>query len=66
MSPISRCCWTVANPIISTSIFHVPGGMFENTKFPDSSVEVEIWRSPCLAVTVAPGMARPPDLTEPR
>ena len=61
--PTSRV--SLAKPIISTSMVHVPSANSGNEYAPWSSVVVTIFLSPCVAVTVAPGTGNPPDLTAP-
>src|ERR1017187_1837461 len=52
-------------PSISTSIVHAPSARSAKEYRPFSSVVVNSFLSPLLAVTVAPGTESPPDLTVP-
>jgi hypothetical protein len=52
-------------PKISTCSDQAPEARLLNVYWPESSVVVTIFCSPCVAVTVAPGMASPPERTVP-
>jgi hypothetical protein len=52
-------------PKISTWRVQAPAARLLNVYCPESSVVVTIFCSPCEAVTVAPGMASPPERTIP-
>ncbi len=52
-------------PNISTWSFHTPAARLLKVYWPASSVVVAIFCSPCVAITVAPGIASPPDRTIP-
>ena len=66
VSLIAAILETPVKPDISTSMVQSPGPRFGNTNIPPSSVEVTIFWSPRVAVTLAPGMGKPPTFTLPR
>jgi hypothetical protein len=59
------CRAILSKPSISTSIVQVPSANSAKLNAPCGSVVVTICLSPWLAVTVAPGKARPPAFTVP-
>src|ERR1019366_6640152 len=56
---------SLAKPSISTSIVQAPSARSLNEYRPFSSVVVNSFLSPLIAVTDAPGTGRPPNLTVP-